>query len=1017
MQPTIPKLPEFPAISDDYRRFAEALKQAGFAGDLGLSYADRLAQATDNSIYQVLPELVCYPRHRDDISLLLSLATQPEYSQVKLSPRGGGTGTNGQSLTTGAMIDLSRYMNQIVELDPNLKWVRVEPGVVLDQLNRELQSKGVFFAPDLSPSNRATLGGMVNTDACGKGSRVYGKTSQHILELDLVLSDGSFWQSVPLTAEALQVTKSRPDLIGRIHQVSDQVYQENRDLIAARFPKLTRFLTGYNLAKIYDEDGQFNLNYLISGSEGTLAFVVGMRLRLTPIPTVKRLVLAKYNSFLKGLAAARDLVSCDPAAVETVDDTILSLARQDTIWHQVAGFFSQPEDSQVTSVNLIEFIGFDAAELQTKVDSLLEKLAQDRQQSIDTGLIGFQVASSADDIAALWSLRKKGVGLLGNRPGNRRPIPFVEDTVVPPENLAAFIAEFRALLDSYGLQYGMFGHVDVGCLHVRPALDLKQQADQKLIRDISNKVRDLVLKYHGVIWGEHGKGYRGEYLPDFFGAELYERLRDIKTAFDPYNRLNPGKLVSARKQDVPIARLDQVPMRGQFDSGIADPLQQAFSAAIHCNGNGACFNFDENDVMCPSYKGRRDRIHSPKGRAGILREWLRQITGGGFSQQAIEVRKLGNGLGREGLQGYDFSHEVYEALDGCLSCKACTTQCPIKVDIPEMKSRFLSLYHSRYRRPLSDHLIRNSEQMHARMLSFGWVYNWALRLPGAQSFLAKTLGMVDPPILSRPHYRQLAGRHQLDQFHHSSWQQHPADRLVFVLPDAITAFYEAPTFIDALLSLRALGFRPVLLPFRENGKAKHVKGFLKDFVDTAEQMSEFLRKVSKYKVPVVGLDPAITLTYREEYPQYLGEAMRDIKVWMPQEFLAARLQSNTAPWLENISLHQHTDRFRWLGHCGEQTASPQAGKQWQQIYQSIGLHLQIQAVGCCGMAGGFGHESRHKQESKSIYELSWQLQVNKAKEESVILLASGASCRSQAERFDGHQIKHPLAALWPLLMS
>jgi FAD/FMN-containing dehydrogenase len=637
--------------------FVDALKRSAFTGDVDTHYGGRLSAATDNSIYQVTPQAVLFPRSQADVECILQLATHDEFANVTFTARGGGTGTNGQSLTEGVVVDLSRHMNRIVEVNEAEGWAWVEPGVVLDQLNAHLKPHGVFFAPELSPSNRATIGGMVSTDASGKGSRIYGKTSNHVLALDLVFSDGSAWQSVPLDAAALQKLKSGDDLVNQIYQGVDRIVTSKKELIKQRFPKLTRFLTGYNLAHAYTEEGQFNLNALIAGSEGTLAVVTGIKVKLTPLPTVKRLIVAKYVSFDDSLRAATILVQADPAAIETVDDTILTLARQDVVWDRVGKFFPQPGDARVKSINLIEFAGTDAemvnADTQALCDQLEALLGQEHEA------VGYQLATTDADIASLWELRAKGVGLLGNTEGNRRPIPFVEDTVVPPEHLAAYITEFRQVLDAYGLEYGMFGHVDVGCLHVRPALDLKDKTDERLIRVISDRVKDLVLKYGGVVWGEHGKGLRGEYMPEFFGPELYDDLRRIKQLFDPTNKLNPGKLVTPIDHPVSVKKLDDVPLRGHRDRQIPDAVQEAFQSAMHCNGNGACFNFDLDAVMCPSYKLTRDRLHSPKGRAGMMREWLRQLSRTGYDLHAEDTSR--GHLTHPPSTDSDFSLEVYEA--------------------------------------------------------------------------------------------------------------------------------------------------------------------------------------------------------------------------------------------------------------------------------------------------------------------------------------------------------------------
>jgi FAD/FMN-containing dehydrogenase/Fe-S oxidoreductase len=995
----IPQLTEQEALSPGVLSFIEALKRSGFTGDVDTHYGGRLIASTDNSIYQVTPQAVLFPRSPADVQTIMRLAGQDDYTGITFTPRGGGTGTNGQSLTEGVVVDLSRHMNRILEVNDEEGWARVEPGVVLDQLNAHLKARGVFFAPELSPSNRATIGGMVSTDASGKGSRIYGKTSNHILALDLVLTDGSAWHSVPLDAVALQDIKSGDGVINRIYQGIDDIVTAKKALIEQRFPKLTRFLTGYNLAHVYGRDGRFNLNAIISGSEGTLAFVTGIKVKLTPLPTVKRLIVAKYLSFDDSLRAANILVQADPEAIETVDDTIVTLARQDVVWDRVGKFFSQPGDEDVKSINLIEFAGNDATVVEAQTKALCARL--DALMGQEHEAVGYQLAASDVDIASLWELRAKGVGLLGNAAGNRRPIPFVEDTVVPPEHLAAYIKEFRQVLDQHGLEYGMFGHVDVGCLHVRPALDMRDEDDEKLIRIITDAVKNLVLKYGGVVWGEHGKGLRGEYMPEFFGPELYDDLRRIKRLFDPTNKLNPGKLVTPLDHPAQVKRLDNVPLRGHRDRQIPASVRDDFDVSIHCNGNGACFNFDWDDVMCPSYKFTRDRIHSPKGRAGMMREWLRQLARANYPLDTADhsVGRLALPASVEG----DFSLEVFDAMEGCLSCKACTTMCPIKVDIPDLKAKFLNRFYTRYRRPLKDKLIAFGERTHYRLLPISLLYNAGVRLPFFNPLMRHLVGMVDTPLLSSPHYRSLlakAGVQVLKQIDTAALRARDLSNVVWILPDAITSFYEAGTFVDCVLFFKYLGYEPIVTPFIENGKGQHVKGFLQDFRQTASQAAVQLKALAALERPIIGIDPAITLTYREEYRAYLGH--QEVDVWLPQEWLASALRQRTSP-LPQLGAAE----VALLGHCGEKTSIQASGRQWQAVYKAFGLDLEIVKAGCCGMAGAFGHEAMHYEESKGIYEQSWQPKLSAASPGRQFV-ATGASCRSQVQRFDGVDLAHPL---------
>ena len=538
----IPKLSEVSPVQAKYLSFIERLKVSGFQGDTNPDYANRVALSTDNSIYQVLPQGVIYPASAEDIQLITRLSNEEEFHDIVLSARGGGTGTNGQSLSDGLIVDLSKYMNKILEVNVEEGWARVQSGVVKDQLNKAVASDGLFFAPELSTSNRATIGGMINTDASGQGSVMYGKTRDHVLELKTVLLDGSLIKTHPIDDETLEDIKQGSDYQAHACRIVDTIQKTKQDEIKATFPELNRCLTGYDLAHIRDDNGQFNLNNILCGSEGTLGFIVEAKVNLLKIPTYAALVNIRYDSFEASLRHAKELLSVQPTSIETVDSKVLGLAKNDIIWNSVAEFFPQNAGEDTQGINLVEYTGDSEEEVNTRIKvltDLLDILAQDPSSSFQ----GYTIANGHSNVNKIWAMRKKSVGLLGNAEGEKRPVPFVEDTAVPPENLADFIMEFRDVLDSYGVTYGMFGHVDAGVLHVRPALDLKDDSQEPMIRDITDKVVALTQKYNGLLWGEHGKGVRSEYAPAFFG-DLYTSVQQIKGAFDPRNQLNPGKIAT-----------------------------------------------------------------------------------------------------------------------------------------------------------------------------------------------------------------------------------------------------------------------------------------------------------------------------------------------------------------------------------------------------------------------------------------------------------------------------------------
>ncbi|MGM8226451.1 D-2-hydroxyglutarate dehydrogenase YdiJ [Cellvibrio sp. ARAG 10.3] len=1017
----IPSIRQTSPVQALYLAFINALRDNGFRGDLSPDYANRTVLATDNSIYQVLPQGVIYPRDTADLVKVVKLSQVPRFRDIVLSPRGGGTGTNGQSLTDGLVVDTSKYMNQILEINVEERWVRVQCGVVKDQLNAAIKPYGLFFAPELSTSNRATIGGMINTDASGQGSCRYGKTRDHVLELRTVLLDGTEWTSAPLADSELDVLAQRQDRVGQVHRLLDSIQRDHADLIAAKFPKLNRCLTGYDLAHIRDEAGRFNLNNILCGSEGTLGFITEAKLNLLVTPKYSALVNVNYRDFNAALRDAAELMKANPTSIETVDSKVLNLAMNDIVWHSVAEFFPPSASGEkIQGINLVEYTANDEDELRADIKKLTDQLDQSGLDNT-LGRMGYSLAWGNEAVNKIWGMRKKAVGLLGNVDGEIRPVPFVEDTAVPPENLADFIVEFRKLLDDHQLTYGMFGHVDAGVLHVRPALDMKDPDQEKLVRKITDEVVALTQKYNGLLWGEHGKGVRSEYAPKFFG-ELYPQLQRIKAEFDPYNQLNPGKIATPA-ETIELLKIDGVTTRGQEDRKIPVQVWNAYSEGMHCNGNGLCYNWNPNDAMCPSWKGTRERIHSPKGRASLMREWLKQMSERGVNPVAESAAvKRSNFLLTlparikntwQKKQGeYDFSHEVHASMVGCLACKSCAGQCPIKVDVPEFRSKFLELYYGRYLRPLKDYFIGGLEFMVPTLARVPWLYNALMKPRFMQSLLAKVVGMVDSPLLTGilldDAIQKLGIRYaSLENIAQLSAAEKA--KAVIVVQDAFTSYFETPFVIDALTLLQKLGYVPLLAPFKPNGKPLQVHGFLKAFARAADTNATMLNGLASSGIPLIGLEPAMTLAYRGEYKKILGATAP--KVQLVQEWLAGQQET-----LRERAEQFNTGDYALLAHCTEKTNAVSSIKDWQQVFTTLGQTLKVIETGCCGMAGTYGHETVNVETSKKIYQLSWaDVVTNPANKDR--LTATGYSCRSQTKRIDNVKLPHPLQVLLAQIKS
>ncbi|MDG6360544.1 D-2-hydroxyglutarate dehydrogenase YdiJ [Glaesserella parasuis] len=1025
----IPRLANIPQLNPLVQQYLAELKQQHFSGDIASNYADRLSLTTDNSVYQQLPQAILFPKSVADVVILTKLAQKTAFQALTFTPRGGGTGTNGQSLNNNIIVDLSRHLTQILELNVQERWVRVQAGVVKDQLNQFLKPHGLFFSPELSTSNRATLGGMINTDASGQGSLQYGKTSDHILAIKAVLMNGDILETQAVKTDDFFANVDQLNLTANGKKLHSEIFQRCQTLrptVLKELPQLNRFLTGYDLKNVFNDDlSEFNLTRILTGSEGSLAFICEAKLNLLPLPEYRTLINIKYNSFDAALRSAPFMLQAQALSVETVDSKVLNLAKQDIVWHSVSDLLSEDEHNPILGINIVEYASNDKAQNEARIAKLCQAL-DEKIQNGTSGIIGYQLCNDLASIEKIYAMRKKAVGLLGNAKGWAKPIAFVEDTCVPPEHLADYIVEFRQLLDDHGLDYGMFGHVDAGVLHVRPALDLCDKAQVAKFKTISDQVVELTAKYGGLIWGEHGKGMRSAYGERFFGETLWKELRYIKQLFDPQNRLNPGKICTPLDSQASLYPIDSQ-MRADLDRQIPIQVREAFKGAMNCNGNGLCFNFDVHSTMCPSMKVSGNRLFSPKGRATLVREWLRLLAEQNVSPDELIfekqqtsaklvdfAKKIRNQWRKS--QEYDFSHEVKSAMDTCLACKACASQCPIKIDVPTFRSQFNELYHRRYLRPLKDYVVANLEFVAPIMAKQPKLFNFFSANKLAETVASKTIGMVDLPALSVPTLQQqlveigYQGKtlEELEQLATSGQLDTEICKYVLVVQDPFTSYYDAKVVADFVQLAQKLGFKAIVLPFNPTGKAQHIKGFLHKFANTARTQAELLNRVAKLGIAMVGVDPALTLIYREEYRQILKDDCGEFKVLLAHEWLLAQLKNGS---LDHCKKSAETDRLPWhlFAHCTESTSLPNSLKEWQQIFAHFGETLTAENIGCCGMAGTFGHETKHLAMSKGIYAQSWQVKLQ-GKTLSRCL-ATGYSCRSQVKRMEHQLLKHPVQAL------
>jgi len=943
--------------------FLRALSAAGFDGDIQTDRATRLVGATDNSIYRLEPAAILFPRSIEALQLLVRLAAE---HKAPITARGGGTGTNGQSLTEHVVVDVSRHMNKILSFDPVAETVVVQPGVVLDQLNAFVGARGFFFPPSVSTSSRATVGGMFATDASGKGSRRYGRTSDWVIGVDVILANGEY---VCITGGAA----TGSERAAALNALLAQELNDHRPEIDRVFPVMNRGLTGYNLKEALPEPGKLDLIKLLAGSEGTLAVTGEMVLRVTPKPKCRALTVLAYDDCMTALAHVPALIPADPVAVEFLDDKIIELAATTPMWAELEAFFGDLGGAK--GFLFAEFTGDDMAAVEAGQAALGAILAEN-----DGGNTGVVVATEAKQIDALWEMRKLSVGLLAAAEGRRIGIPFVEDAAVPPENLVAFVRDFRGQLDRHGLGYGMYGHADVGCVHVRPMLDMRATADRDLIRVISDDVANLCQRQGGLIWGEHGKGVRGEYVRQYMGDELYALMARIKAAFDPDNLLNPGKLVAPDGAEASVMKLDAVPFRGARDEKIDEGAYAGYAKSVSCNGNGACFNWAPHDPMCPSYKATRDRVQGPKGRATLLREWTYAKS---ENRPAAEVRELEEAL--------------FDSLETCLSCKSCTGQCPVRIDVPDMKALFLNDYFQTRKRPLRDQLVKRMEAASLLGRRFPALTNLMMGNPISRAAIRSLFRIEDAPgfsvetveaVLAARGIRTVFGGEPL-----------PENAVVLVI-DSFTGPYESnqvAAFADVLL---ALGFTVFATPMIRNGKALQVRGFRAEFDAVRRESVALLNAIWALGAPIVSMEPAVTNLLASEFSK--GDLKPTYKAESLDRFLFARLDR-----LKPVE-GADPEPYKLFLHCTEKTSDPASGARWKAIFAARGLKLDVVSTGCCGMAGLFGHESEHLDMSKQLYGMSWEKPMREAGDRA---LATGFSCRSQTKRLLGRKPRHPAELL------
>ncbi|MGV8094959.1 MAG: FAD-binding and (Fe-S)-binding domain-containing protein [Mangrovibacterium sp.] len=991
-------------------------------GDLYTDNVQRVLYATDASSYREIPQAVCKPRSKEDIRAVIEFARKNNTSVI---PRAAGTSLAGQVVGSGIVVDISKYMNKILEFNPDERWIIVEPGVNLAELNQFLAPHGLQFGPETSTANRCCIGGMVGNNSCGLHSLIYGSAREHILEADCIMADGSEILFKELTTEEfLAKCSGDPDKLetkiyrNLRHVLSDPANQES---IRKEYPdpKVRRRNNGYALDALLETDPftgngvKLNVCKLLAGSEGTLAFSIRLKINLIPLPPkYKGLVCAHFSSLEDAYQGNLIALKYHPGAIELMDDIIMNCTKEN-IDQRKNRFFIQGDPKAML---MIEF----ARETQ---EELLETTVVLEKDLRANGLgYHFPLVQGAENIKKVWALRTAGLGLLSNIPGDKRSTTVIEDTAIAPEYLADYMREFDIILKKYGLNCVKYAHIATGELHLRPLLNLKDESDVELYHTLAGEVAALVKKYRGSLSGEHGDGrLRGEFIPFMLGKHNYQLIRELKQVWDPHNLLNPGKII-----DTPPITENLRYLTGryrEFETTFDFSGQQGYLRAIeYCNGSGDCRKSAAvGGTMCPTYMATKDEDKTTRGRANILREFLTRSS-----------------------HTNPFDHkEIYQILDLCISCKACKAECPSNVDIAKLKAEFLQHYYEIHGTPFRSWLIGYMPQLYGIGRLFRPVTN---RITETDLF-KKAIGFATErniPKLSKQTLRQwnkkqnskfqrsnsksqISGNDEIqsasiipDHKKSASQIQNPNTGIkgkVYLFADEFTNENESDIGIKAILLLTKLGYEVVIPQHRESGRTFLSKGMVKKARQIANENVTWLEQIISEKTPLLGIEPSAILAFRDEYPDLVTEPLKEKakalakNALMLDEFMASEFeQGKIDPALFTTEVRS----IRLHGHC-QQKAVASTGPVKKML--SIPTNYSVTEIpsGCCGMAGSFGYEKEHYELSQKIGELVLFPEVRKAAPE-VIISAPGTSCRHHIKEGTGRKALHPVEILYEALL-
>ena len=996
-------------MKDTNTLMTESLQK--LAGELeGEFYDDqrmRILYATDASAYREMPLAVTIPKSVADIKKLIAFA---RIEGTSLIPRTAGTSLAGQVVGNGIVVDVSKNFTKILELNTEEKWVRVQPGVVRDELNIFLKPHGLFFGPETSTANRAMIGGMVGNNSCGSNSVVYRSTREHTLEIKALLSDGSEVEFKALDIEEFHAKCEGDTLEATIYKTVRKLLSnyENQVEIRKEFPKksVERRNTGYaadvllETAPFTAGTEAFNFCKLIAGSEGTLAFITEIKLNVVPLPPKDAgLLCVHFNSIDEALRANLIALKYSPTASELIDHYILECTK-DNIEQIQNRFFVQGDPGAILVIEYAKSNRDEVIEIAKKVEGEMRA----------DGLGYHFPLLFGDDTKKIWTLRKAGLGLLSNLPGDEKAVPVIEDTAVDVNDLPAYIRDFNEILKKHDLHSVHYAHAGSGEIHLRPILNLKTEEGNRLFRIIAEEIATLVKKYNGSLSGEHGDGrLRGEFIEQMVGKKNYELLKEIKRSWDPQNIFNPNKIVDTPSMNT-MLRYTPGQKTPDFKTIFRYHNQDVLQHAEQCNGSGDCRKTQlSGGTMCPSFMATRSERDTTRARANILREFLTNST------------KLNR-----------FDHEeIKDVMDLCISCKGCKSECPSNVDMAKLKAEFLQHYYDANGVPFRSKLIANFNNSAKIGSIMPGLYNFAMTNKSISKLVKKFSGFAvqrSMPTMYKTTLRSWFASHrremtdnstQMTEAKHLSFvnQKLSTFKKVYLFCDEFTNYNDTEIGIKAILLLERLGYEVVIPKHEESGRAWLSKGLLRDAKKIAQKNVKLLSPIITENTPLIGIEPSAILTFRDEYVDLVDDDQLEkaqelsSNVYLIDEFLTKEAAKG------NISKEQFTKEAKLIklhGHCQQ--------KAWNALSASVKMlsipeNYKVETIpsGCCGMAGSFGYEKEHYDISMQIGELVLLPTVRQQPKE-VIIAAPGTSCRHQIKDGTGKKALHTVEILYEALV-